>query len=110
MEKVVVLLAAPLNAASAHAEFLVSHGHHGAVAAFTDVAHDGGRTPKVSESALQAVADAVVEQFDIAALSILHRSGEVTAGEAVVFAAAAAARHREALAAVDDMIERLARQ
>ncbi len=113
MDKVVALLDAPLNAASAHAEFLVSHGHHGAVAGFTGVKPDGDGAYEItrpSEAALQAVADAVADRFDVAALSILHRSGEVTAGEAVMFVAAAAARHRDALAAVDDMIARLGGQ
>ncbi len=124
MDRTVVLMETPLNAATAHAEFLVSHGHHGAVAAFTGVVRgenglgDGlnsGRIdhlhldwyPGMTEASLDAIADAAAQRFDIRALGILHRCGEVQAGEPVVFVAAAARHRRAAFDAVDYMMDRL---
>ncbi len=119
MDKTVVLLELPLNAASAHGEFLVSHGHHGAVAAFTGVVRgaDGAVDqlyldwyPGMTEASLQAIADAAAERFDIRALSVLHRCGDVHVGEPVVFVAAAALHRRAAFDAVDYMMDRLKSQ
>lgn len=116
MDKTVVLLEVPLNAAAAHAEFLVSHGHHGAVASFTGVVRgDDGAVdalyldwyPGMTEASLQAIVAAAAERFDIAAVSVLHRCGEVHAGEAVVFVAAAAQHRRAAFDAVDYLMDRL---
>lgn len=112
-----VLLETPLNAAAAHAEFLVSHGHHGAVAAFTGVVRTSGPDdgavdelyldwyPGMSETSLRAIADAASGRFDLMAVSLLHRCGAVAAGEPVVFVAAAATHRRAAFDAVDYLMD-----
>lgn len=120
MDGTVALLETPLNAAAAHGEFLVSHGHHGAVAAFTGVVRgadaQGGLKvdhlyldwyPGMTEASLKAIAGAAAERFEVRALSVLHRCGEIHAGEPVVFVAAAAAHRRAAFDAVDYMMDRL---
>ncbi|ESQ87548.1 molybdopterin synthase [Asticcacaulis sp. AC460] len=110
------LLEQPLNAAAAHGEFLVEHGHYGAVAAFTGVVRSeaGGVDylyldwyPGMTEASIRAIADAAKARFDIRAVAVLHRCGRVEAGEPVVFVAAASEHRRAAFEAVDYMMDRL---
>lgn len=110
------LLEDSLNAASAHAAFLVEHGHHGAVAAFTGVVRaEGGGVdhlyldwyPGMTEASLREIVEAARSRFDVRAVCVLHRCGRVEAGEAVVFVAAASSHRRAAFDAVDYLMDRL---
>ncbi len=116
MELTVSLVETSLEAAKAHEAFLAAHGASGAVAAFTGVVrgHEGAVDhlyldwyPGMSDASLRAIAKAGTERFAVAALMVLHRCGEVRAGEAVVFVAAAAAHRRAAFDAVDYVMDRL---
>ena len=112
------LLPGDLDAAAVHSEFLTRFGLLGAVATFTGVVRETAMGaavdylyldwyPGMTEASIQAIADAAAERFDIQALCIHHRCGEVRAGEPVVFVAAASAHRRAAFEAVDYMMDRL---
>ena len=122
MEMEIRLLPAGFDPAAVHSDFLARFGTLGAVTAFTGVvweAAKGGQKenqvdylyldwyPGMTEASIQDIADAAAARFDIRALSIHHRCGEVRAGEPVVFVAAASAHRRAAFEAVDYMMDRL---
>ena len=112
------LLAQPFDAAEAHTAFVAAHGDLGAVASFTGTVRAAAAGdavahlyldwyPGMTEASIQAIADAAVERFGVAALTIWHRCGEVAAGEPVVFVAAASPHRRAAFQAVDYAMDRL---
>jgi len=112
------LLPAAFDPVAVHGDFLTRFGAFGAVAAFTGVVRETAKEaavdylyldwyPGMTEASIQAIADAAAERFDIRALGIHHRCGEVRAGEPVVFVAAASAHRRAAFEAVDYMMDRL---
>jgi len=118
MDMDVRLLPASFDPAAVHGVFLTRFGRLGAVAAFTGVVRETAEGaavdclyldwyPGMTEASIQAIADAAAGRFDIRALSLHHRCGEVRAGEPVVFVAAAGAHRRAAFEAVDYMMDRL---
>jgi len=118
MEMDIRLLPAGFDPAAVHGDFLARFGTLGAVTAFTGVVREAAKGaavdylyldwyPGMTETSIQAIADAAAERFDIRALSIHHRCGEVRSGEPVVFVAAASAHRRAAFEAVDYMMDRL---
>jgi molybdopterin synthase catalytic subunit len=90
----------------------------GAIASFTGLARpttkDG--TPihrlfldhhsRLTRRSLDEIANSA-ERFEVSAVHIVHRCGEIAPGEAIVFVAAAAAHRRAALEAVDYLMDRL---
>ena len=90
----------------------------GAVASFTGLCRPAGKDgkdiaglfldhhPRLTEQSLHDIAASAV-RFDVSAVRIVHRCGEVAPGEAIVFVAAAAARRRAAFDAVDYLMDRL---
>jgi molybdopterin synthase catalytic subunit len=109
---------APIDPAALHAAFLAAHGGAGAAAAFTgtvrDAAADGAVErlwldwyPGMTEASVAAIAQAAQARFAVTALTIHHRAGVMTAGEPIVFVAAAGAHRRATFAAVDYMMDRL---
>ncbi|MGN6207139.1 molybdenum cofactor biosynthesis protein MoaE [Asticcacaulis sp.] len=122
MEMEIRLLPAGFDPAVVHSHFLARFGRLGAVTAFTGVVREAAKGaqkenqvdylyldwyPGMTEASIQDIADAAAARFDIRALSIHHRCGEVLAGEPVVFVAAASAHRRAAFEAVDYMMDRL---
>lgn len=122
VEMDVRLLPAEFDPGAVHGDFLARFGAFGAVTAFTGVVRETAKGapkenqidylyldwyPGMTEASIQAIADTAAERFDIQALCIHHRCGEVPAGEAVVFVAAASAHRRAAFEAVDYMMDRL---
>ena len=118
VEMDVRLLPAGFDPATVHSDFLARFGASGAVTAFTGVVRETAKDaavdylyldwyPGMTETSIQAIADAAARRFDIQALCIYHRCGEVRAGEPVVFVAAASAHRRAAFEAVDYMMDRL---
>lgn len=112
------LMSTAFDPAAVHGDFLARFGALGAVTAFTGVVRETAKGaavdylyldwyPGMTEASIQAIADAAAERFDIQALCIHHRCGEVRAGEPVVFVAAASAHRRAAFEAVDYMMDRL---
>lgn len=63
--------------------------------------------PGMTERSLDAIAADTADRFAGARVSVVHRCGHVSPGEAIVFAAAAAAHRREAFEAADYMMDRL---
>jgi molybdopterin synthase catalytic subunit len=63
--------------------------------------------PGMTEKSLDAIAADALARFAISAVHIVHRSGEVAPGAAIVFAAAAARHRRAAFEAADYLMDRL---
>lgn len=63
--------------------------------------------PGMTEKSLATIAVAAAERFGGTRVKVVHRCGEVGAGEAVVFVAAASAHRRDAFEAADYMMDRL---
>ena len=90
----------------------------GAVASFTGLCRPSSKDgapierlfldhhPRLTAQSLQDIA-ASAERFDVDAVRIVHRCGEIAPGEPIVFVAAAAAHRRAAFDAVDYLMDRL---
>ena len=63
--------------------------------------------PGMTEASLEAIAADARARFPVSAVAIVHRCGAVAAGEAIVFAAAAAPHRRAAFEAADYLMDRL---
>ncbi len=112
------LLPEAFDPATVHGDFLARFGGLGAVTAFTGVVRETAKGeavdylyldwyPGMTEASIQTIADMAAERFEVHAISIHHRCGEVRAGQPVVFVAAASAHRRAAFEAVDYMMDRL---
>lgn len=63
--------------------------------------------PRLTGRSLDEIAGAAGDRFDVSALRVVHRFGEVAPGEAIVFVAAASAHRRAAFEAADYIMDRL---
>lgn len=63
--------------------------------------------PGMTERSLQDIADEAAERFGVDEVVVVHRCGEIPAGDCVVFVAAASAHRRAAFEAADRMMDRL---
>jgi molybdopterin synthase catalytic subunit len=63
--------------------------------------------PGMTEASMEAIAHSACVRFDVARVMVLHRCGQVQAGEDIVFVAAASAHRRAAFEAADYMMDRL---
>ena len=63
--------------------------------------------PGMTEQSLQEIADAALAHFNVSAVRVVHRCGEVAPGEPIVFAAAASRHRRAAFLAADYLMDRL---
>ena len=100
------------------AAFIESLAGEGAVVSFVGLARptdrDGGAVtrvhldhhPTLTEKSLREIAQAA-ERFGVSAVAVVHRRGDIAPGEAIVFAAAAAAHRRAAFEAADYLMDRL---
>lgn len=91
----------------------------GAVVSFVGVARPRSRTgerldrllldhhPSLTAQSLQEIAVSAGERFDVSHVRVVHRCGEIRAGEPIVFAAAASAHRRAAFEAADYLMDRL---
>ncbi|MEM9168091.1 MAG: molybdenum cofactor biosynthesis protein MoaE [Pseudomonadota bacterium] len=78
-------------------------------------AYDGGSLetlrlehfPGVTERSIAAIVDAACTRWEISAVSIVHRVGDLAPGEAVVFVAVGAPHRRAALEAADFVMDYL---
>jgi len=101
------------------AGFIAGLEGDGAVVSFTGLARPGGAEgkevtglfldsyPGMTEASLEAIARDALERFRVSAVSVVHRGGRIAAGEAIVFAAAAAPHRRAAFEAADYLMDRL---
>ena len=88
----------------------------GAVVSFTGVARadDGPQTtleleayPGFTERQIEAIAAEATARFNLLDLLVIHRTGPINVGEAIVFVAAAARHRREAFEGADFMMDYL---
>lgn len=91
----------------------------GAVVSFVGVARPGGALgepvsrlvlehhPQLTLRSLEEIAGEAVGRFDATHVRVVHRSGGVAAGAAIVFAGAAATHRRAAFEAADYLMDRL---
>lgn len=88
----------------------------GAVVSFTGVCRGEGGTlqaleleayPGFTDREIEAMAQAARTRFNLHDLLIVHRTGKVAPGEAIVFVATAAAHRREAFEAADQLMDYL---
>jgi len=101
------------------AAFIAGLGEEGGVVSFVGIARPadavGGTVtglfldayPGMTEKGLDAIAADALARFAISAVHIVHRSGEIAPGAAIVFAAAAAPHRRPAFEAADYLMDRL---
>jgi molybdopterin synthase catalytic subunit len=91
-------------------------GGAGAVVSFVGVARpEDGRVerlvledhPILTSRSLDEIAQAAVARFELTHVRVVHRCGEVGAGEPIVFAGAASAHRRSAFEATDYLMDRL---
>ena len=94
-------------------------GGDGAIVSFTGVARPGSKGgqavyrlalehhPALTLQSLEEIAAEAAARFDVSHVHVVHRSGEIAAGEPIVFAGAASRHRRAAFEAVDYLMDRL---
>lgn len=119
MNMIVRLLPDRLDTISAFVEFSNLHSHSGAIVTFTgkvrpvDKAGDAvdhlylDWYPGMTEASMEEIAKVASQRFQVDQVMVLHRCGQVQAGEDIVFVAAASAHRRAAFEAADYMMDRL---
>lgn len=63
--------------------------------------------PRLTEASLDEIAEDAGRRFDVSAISVVHRCGNVSPGEAIVFVATAAIHRRAAFEAAEYAMDRL---
>jgi molybdopterin synthase catalytic subunit len=104
---------------SEFAEFLAGLDGPGAVVSFVGLARATSTRgevverlfldhhPTLTARSVREIADSARERFAVSAIRIVHRYGEVPAGDAIVFVAAASSHRRAAFEAADYLMDRL---
>lgn len=113
------LAAEPFDAAADFRAFEEKLAGEGAIVTFTGMArprtHDGEQInslfldhhPRMTEASLREIAEDSGDRFDLSAITVVHRCGEVAAGDPIVFVAAAAIHRRAAFEACEYAMDRL---
>ncbi len=109
----------PLDAALELGEFMAGRTEDGAVVSFVGLARGratGGEAvktlflehyPGMTEQSIQDIANDGAERFEVSDVLVVHRYGEISPGEAIVFVATASRGRGEAFAAADYLMDRL---
>lgn len=63
--------------------------------------------PTLTKRSLEEIADGAAKRFEIDHVRLVHRCGEIPAGDPIVFAGAASAHRRAAFEAADYLMDRL---
>jgi molybdopterin synthase catalytic subunit len=91
----------------------------GAIVSFTGIARPGSKNgeavyrlvlvqhPALTLQSLEEIAVEAAARFDVSHVRVVHRSGDIAAGEAIVFAGAASPHRRDAFTAADYLMDRL---
>jgi molybdopterin synthase catalytic subunit len=91
----------------------------GAIVSFAGIARPGARGgeavyrlvlehhPALTLQSLEEIAVEAAARFDVSHVRVVHRSGDIAAGEAIVFAGAASRHRRDAFTAADYLMDRL---
>lgn len=113
------LLAGPLSAPAELEAFLAGRTSDGAIVTFTGLARDRGGDgavidtltldwyPGMTERSMHEIAEAAAVRFPITDMVVVHRCGDITPGETIVFVATAAPHRRVAFEAADYVMDRL---
>ena len=113
------LAANRLDPGAEFAAFESSLEDEGAIVTFVGVARSksasGGQVsnlfldhhPRMTEASLTEIADDAGTRFDISAIRVVHRCGDIVPGEAIVFVATAALHRRAAFEAAEYAMDRL---
>jgi molybdopterin synthase catalytic subunit len=113
---VVRLQAEPFDPGVLLGEFCAGRSESGAVVSFTGIARaeqgDVSRLeldayPGFTDAEIERIATAATERFSLHDVLIVHRTGEIAPGEAIVFVATAARHRREAFEAADHLMDYL---
>lgn len=102
-----------------YAEFQSALADEGAIVTFVGVARpesaDGDEVvglfldhhPELTGASLKEIAEDAGRRFDVSAISVVHRCGNVLPGDAIVFVATAALHRRAAFEAAEYAMDRL---
>jgi molybdopterin synthase catalytic subunit len=119
MDQEARLEAEPLAADRELSLFVERWGGEGAVVSFVGLARPKSRDgtavtrlyldhyPGMTEKSLATIAAAGAERFPGTRVKVVHRCGQVDAGEAIVFVAAASEHRRKAFEAAEYLMDRL---
>ena len=112
----VLIQTKPFDPGALLADFTKGRADVGAVVSFTGIARadSGPETtleleayPGFTERRIEEIARDATARFSLLDLLVIHRTGEIAAGEAIVFVATAARHRREAFEAADFMMDYL---
>lgn len=113
------LEAGPFDPSTELARLIEAASNDGAVVSFVGVARpqskDGANVdrlvlehhPRLTLKSLEDIAVEAAERFDVSQVRVVHRCGEIGAGEPIVFAAAASPHRRAAFDAANYLMDRL---
>jgi len=110
----ITLVAEPFEPGALLTAFCADRSETGAVASFTGLARaEQGQAavlelaayPGFTDAAIQAFADEVRARFQLQDYRIVHRTGRIAPGEAIVFVATAAGHRRAAFEACDCLMD-----
>lgn len=113
------LEAEPFDPSAELASLMASALDDGAVVSFVGLARPQARSgeqvdrlvlehhPRLTLKSLEDIAVEAAERFDVSQVRVVHRCGEIAAGEPIVFAGAASAHRRAAFEAADYLMDRL---
>lgn len=113
---IVTLTDQPFEPGALVAAFCADRRETGAVATFVGLARaEQGRAaaleleayPGFTDAAISGIASAAMERFGLQDVHIVHRTGRVAPGEAIVFVATAAVHRREAFEGCDFLMDYL---
>jgi molybdopterin synthase catalytic subunit len=112
----VLIQTEPFDPGALLSAFTTGRTDAGAVVSFTGIARaDAGASttleleayPGFTERQIEAIGAEATSRFSLLDLLVIHRTGEIVVGEAIVFVAAAARHRREAFEAADFMMDYL---
>ncbi|HYE46925.1 MAG TPA: molybdenum cofactor biosynthesis protein MoaE [Caulobacter sp.] len=110
----VTLQADPFDPGALLTAFSAGRAETGAIASFTGLARaEGGATtvleleayPGFTDTAIADMVAAAVRRFSLQDALVVHRTGPIAPGEAIVFVATAAAHRRAAFEACDHLMD-----
>lgn len=109
----------PLDPSAELAKLIERSSADGAVVSFVGVARPQAKSgedvkrlvlehhPRLTLKSLEDIAVEAAERFDVSHVKVIHRCGDIAAGEPIVFAGASSAHRRAAFDAADYLMDRL---
>ena len=109
----------PFSPGDELAAFLAALSDEGGVVSFVGLARQRSKSgaeierlfldhhPRLTQRSLETISGDAARRFEVSAVRVVHRCGEVLPGEPIVFAAAAARHRRAAFEAADYLMDRL---